>query len=290
VVVPRAWSNGVELEYETLGRTGDPAMLLIMGLGAQLTDWPDEFCTSLAGQGFFVIRFDNRDCGLSTCLDEAGTPDLAGVLTGTASAPYLLADLAADAVGLLDALGIDRAHLVGASMGGMIAQQIAIDTPGRVRSLCSIMSTTGDRSVGRSTPEAAAVIRRPPAATREEAIAGFMASSRILGSIGFDASEAAQRRRAERKYDRAYRPLGSARQLAAIYASPDRTAALHRVAVPTVVIHGALDPLVDLSGGRATADAIPGAELVVLPGVGHGMPPDAIPVMVEAIVRTAGRA
>ena len=288
--MPRARCNGVELEYETLGRAGDPVLLLIMGLGAQLTDWPEDFCTGLAGRGLFVVRFDNRDCGLSTSLDELGTPDLPGLFAGTATAPYLLADLAADAVGLLDALGVERAHVVGASMGGMIAQRVAIDHPDRVRSLCSIMSTTGDRSVGQPTPEAAAALRRPPATTREEAIAGSMAASRVFGSIGFDATEYALRRRAEQKYDRAYRPLGTMRQLAAVYAGPDRTEALGKVTVPTVVIHGALDPLVDVSGGRATAAAVPGAELVVLPGVGHGIPADVIPAMVEAIARTAGRA
>jgi pimeloyl-ACP methyl ester carboxylesterase len=288
--VPRARSNGVELEYETVGRAGDPAVLLIMGLGAQLIDWPDELCAGLAGRGLFVIRYDNRDSGLSTSLDELGAPDLAGLFAGTAPAPYRLTDLAADAVGLLDALGIDRAHVVGASMGGMIAQVVAIEHPDRVRSLCSIMSTTGDWSVGQATPEATAALRRPPATTREEAVAGSQAASRLFGSIGFDASEADQRRRAERKYDRAYRPLGTQRQLAAIYASPDRTAALGKVTVPTVVIHGALDPLVDPSGGRATAAAVPGAGLVLLPGVGHGLPPDAIPVVVEAIARNAAAA
>jgi pimeloyl-ACP methyl ester carboxylesterase len=283
--VPRVRSNGVELEYETMGRSGDPVMLLIMGLGAQLIDWPDLFCTGLAERGYHVVRYDNRDAGLSTGMDELTGPAASGDV-----APYVLSDLAADAIGLLDALGVEQAHLVGASMGGMIAQQVTIDHPDRVRSLCSIMSTTGDRSVGQSTSEAAAVLMRPPAATRDEAIAGSVAAGRLLGSIGFDASDEALRRRAERKYDRAYRPAGTHRQLAAIYASPDRTGALREVTVPTVVIHGARDPLIDISGGRATADAIPGAELVVLPGVGHGLPDDAIPTMVEAITRTAGRA
>jgi pimeloyl-ACP methyl ester carboxylesterase len=285
VVVPRVKSNGFELEYETLGRPDDPAMLLIMGLGAQLIDWPDQFCADLVARGYFLIRYDNRDAGLS-----AGPDDLPDPAAATDGAPYRLADLAADAIGLLDALGIQRAHLVGASMGGMIAQQVTIDHPDRVRSLCSIMSTTGDRSVGQSTPEATAVLLRPPAADRDEAIAGGIAAGRILGSIGFDASDDALRRRAERKVDRAYRPAGTRRQLAAIYASPDRTQALGGVRVPTVVIHGALDPLIDISGGRATADAVPDAELVVLPGVGHGIPADAIPIMVDAIARNAGRA
>ena len=269
--MPRARSNGVELEYETMGRAGDPVMLLIMGLGAQLIDWPDELCAGLAGEGYLVVRYDNRDAGLSSGVEVS----------------YVMADLAADAVGLLDALGVERAHLVGASMGGMIAQQVAIDHPDRVRSLCSIMSTTGDRSVGQSTPAATAVLLRPPATSRDEAIAGSIAAARLLGSIGFDASDDALRRRAERKYDRAYRPDGTQRQLAAVYASPDRTGALSKVTVPTVVLHGTLDPLIDISGGRATADAIPGAEFVALPGVGHGIPADVIPVMVAAISRTA---
>jgi pimeloyl-ACP methyl ester carboxylesterase len=275
-----------------MGRAEDPAMLLIMGLGAQIIDWPDQLCAGLVGHGYFVVRYDNRDAGLSTTMDELTAPEPPGPrdATATATAPYRLADHAADAIGLLDALGIQRAHLVGASMGGMIAQQVTIDYPDRVRSLCSMMSTTGDRSVGQSTPEAAAVLFRPPATNRDEAIAGSISVGRLLGSIGFDASEEALRRRAERKYDRAYRPAGTQRQLAAIYASPDRTEALRKITVPTVVIHGALDPLIDISGGRATADAIPGAELVVLPGMGHGIPPDAIPVMVQAITRTASRA
>ena len=288
--MPRVRSNGVELAYETMGRAGDPAMLLIMGLGAQLIDWPDQMCAGLAAQGYFVIRYDNRDAGLSTSMDELTPPQVPGLLASTDDAPYRLADLANDAVGLLDALDIQRAHLVGASMGGMIAQQATIDHPHRVRSLCSIMSTTGDRSVGQSTPEATAALLRLPATNRDEAIAASIAAGRLLGSIGFDASEEALLRRAERKYDRAYRPAGIQRQLAAIYASPDRTEALRNVTVPTVVIHGELDPLIDISGGRTTADAIPGAEFVILPGVGHGIPPDAIPIMIRAITRTASRA
>jgi pimeloyl-ACP methyl ester carboxylesterase len=267
-----------------MGRADDPAMLLIMGLGAQLIDWPDQFCAALADRGYFIVRYDNRDAGLSSDMDIAGPARM------TDGAPYLLSDLAADAMGLLDALGVGRAHLVGASMGGMIAQQATIDHPDRVLSLCSIMSTTGDRSVGQSTPEAAAVLLRPPATTRDEAIAGSIAAGRLLGSVGFDASEDDLRRRAERKYDRAYRPVGTRRQLAAIYASPDRTEVLRAVTVPTVVIHGDLDPLIDISGGRATADAIPGAEFVVVAGMGHGIPDDAIPIMVDAITRTASRA
>jgi pimeloyl-ACP methyl ester carboxylesterase len=286
--VPKVRSNDVELEYATLGDPADPALLLIMGLGAQLIDWPDEFCELLAGRGFHVIRFDNRDAGLSTSLDALGVPDVAAILGGDrATAPYLLADFAADTAGLLDALGVDRAHVVGASMGGMIAQQFTIDHPGRVLSLASIMSTTGDRSVGGSTAEAAMVLGRPPAASREEALAGAIAGSRLIGSPGFPVADDERLRRATAKYDRAYRPLGTLRQYAAVLASPDRTPALGRITAPVVVIHGAADPLIDVSGGRATAAAIPGADLVVIPGMGHDLPRGAWPQIADAIVRNA---
>ena len=288
--MPRAKSNGIELEYETLGDPGDPALLLIMGLGAQLIDWPQEFCEQLAAQGFHVIRFDNRDAGLSTSLDELGVPDLAAILSGReAEPPYLLADFAADTAGLLDELRIDRAHVLGVSLGGMIAQQLTIDHPGRVRTLCSIMSMTGDPSVGRSTPEAAAALGRPPAASRAEAIERQMAASRVIGSPAYPASEEELRRRATAKYDRAYRPLGALRQYAAIAASGDRTAALRGVTAPAVVIHGDADPLVDVSGGRATAAAIPGAELIVIPGMGHDLPRALWPRFIDAVRRNADR-
>jgi len=281
--------NGIDLEYDVLGGPDDPPMLLIMGLGAQLIDWPQEFCAALAGRGYRVIRFDNRDAGLSGGAD-GGPPDLAAVLAGDfRTVPYRLAELAADAAGLLDALGIEAAHVVGASMGGMIAQQLALDFPGRVRSLCSIMSTTGDRSVGRPAPEAAMVLTRPGAPSRDDAIADAVAVSRTIGSHGFPADPGELLRRATAKVDRAYRPAGRARQYAAILASPDRTERLRAVTVPTVVIHGADDPLVDVSGGRATADAVPGAELVVVAGMGHDLPRDAWPRIVDAIDRTARR-
>jgi len=278
----RVKANGLELEYETFGDPNDPPMVLIMGLGAQLIDWPQPFCEMLAGEGFHVIRFDNRDAGLSTSLDHLGVPD--------AEAPYLLSDFADDTVGLLDALGIDRAHLVGASLGGMVAQQTVIDHPDRVRSLASIMSTTGDHSVGQATPEARSVLGRPPAASRDEAIANTVRSSRIIGSTGFPVTDQELLDRATAKYDRSYRPVGTLRQLAAAIASPDRTEGLRAVTVPTVVIHGEVDPLIDVSGGRATAAAVPGAELLVIPGMGHDLPVGARPQIVAAIARNARRA
>jgi pimeloyl-ACP methyl ester carboxylesterase len=286
----RVPANGIELEYDEFGRDDDPALVLIAGLGAQLIDWPAEFCQQLAGHGLRVIRFDNRDAGLSTSLDHLGTPDLAAVLSGDEAAPYLLADMAADTVGLFDALGIGRVHLVGVSMGGMIAQQTAIDHPARLQSLCSISSTTGDASVGQPTQEALAALARPPAASREQAIQGSAASSRVFSSPGFRLTDEEMRRRATAKYDRANRPQGRVRQIAAVAASPDRTKALREVTVPTMVIHGDADPLVNVSGGRATAAAIPGAELVIIPGMGHDLPRGLWPQILGAIAGNAGQA
>jgi pimeloyl-ACP methyl ester carboxylesterase len=280
--------NGIDLEYDIVGDPGHPPMLLIMGLGAQLIDWPPGFCELLTGRGYRLVRFDNRDAGRSGGHDELGPPDLPAVLGGDlSSVPYRLADMAADAAGLLDALGIDSAHVVGVSMGGMIGQQLAVDHPERVRSLTSIMSTTGDRSVGGHTPEALAVLTRPAAAGRDEAIANAVAVSRTIGSPGFAVDADEVLRRATAKVERAYRPAGTARQYAAILAAPDRTARLGELKVPALVIHGAEDPLVDVSGGRATAAAIPGAELLIVPGMGHDLPRDAWPRIVDAIDRTA---
>jgi pimeloyl-ACP methyl ester carboxylesterase len=288
--MPRAHANGVELEYDTFGNPPDPALVLIMGLGAQLIDWPEEFARQLAGHGFHVIRFDNRDAGLSTWLDDLGLPDLGALLSGHGSAPYLLSDLAADTVGLLDALDIDMAHIVGASMGGMIAQQFVLDYPNRVRSLTSIMSTTGDQSVGRPSDAATAVLLRPPAADREGAIASAVSGYRVFASTGFEITDEYLRDRAMAAYDRGYHPAGGSRQLAAILASPDRTEGLHGVTVPTAVIHGEVDQLVDPSGGRATAAAIPGAELLMVAGMGHDLPTGAWPQIIDLIVSTAKRA
>ncbi|MBB4691547.1 alpha/beta fold hydrolase [Paractinoplanes abujensis] len=284
-------ANGIDVRYETVGDPGDPALLLIMGLGAQLTDWPDEFCAQLAARGFHLVRFDNRDAGLSTAFDSLGQPDTAAILRGDpATVPYLLSDMAADAAGLLKELGITRAHVVGASMGGMIAQQLTIDHPGLVASLCSIMSTTGDRTVGRPTPEAAAALMRPPATTREEILAGATATSRVIGSPAYPATDEWLQQRAAAKYDRSFRPRGTQRQYAAIIASPDRTAALGAVTAPTLVVHGEADPLIDVSGGRATAAAVPGAELLVIPGMGHDLPQALWPQIIDAIATNAARA
>jgi pimeloyl-ACP methyl ester carboxylesterase len=288
--MPRATANGIELEYDTFGDPTDPALVLIMGLGAQLIDWPPDFAGQIAGHGFHVIRFDNRDSGLSTWQDDLGVPDMAALLGGQGTAPYSLADFADDTVGLLDALDIDTAHIVGASMGGMIAQRLVLDHPDRVRSLTSIMSTTGAAGVGMPSPAAQAVLLRPPAADRAGAIAGSIAAYRITASTGFEVTDESLRERAENSYDRGYHPAGGARQLAAILTTPDRTEGLAGVTVPTMVIHGEVDPLVDVSGGKATAAAVPGAELLLVPGMGHDLPAGAWPQIVDAIVRTAKRA
>jgi pimeloyl-ACP methyl ester carboxylesterase len=260
----------LDIAYERFGDPESPPALLVMGLGTQMLGWPDGFGTALAARGLHVIRFDNRDIGLSTHLSDAPMPDVGAALRGdTSSASYRLSDMAGDTVGLLDALGLDSAHLVGGSMGGMIAQTAAIEHPDRVRSLTSIMSSTGDPSVGQATQLALAALLSPPAATREDAIERTVSIVRVIGSPGFELDEAELRWRTGLAYDRANDPVGVGRQLVAIAASGDRTAALRSVSVPTLVLHGTDDPLVDVSGGRATARAIPGAELVVFEGMGH---------------------
>jgi pimeloyl-ACP methyl ester carboxylesterase len=285
--MPRVKAGTVELEYDEFGDVADPALVLVMGLGAQLIDWPEEFCRQLAGVGFRVIRYDNRDSGLSTNLDHLPVPDLGAVLAGTQSPPYTLSDLAGDTVGLLDALGIDRAHVAGASMGGMIVQTLAIEHPDRLRSVTSIMSTTGDPAVGQSRPEAAAALTTPPPPGREDAIEYLVTLLRLTGSA--EVTDDELRARATAGYDRARQPAGMARQLAAIVGGSDRTAALRNVTVPTLVVHGEADPLLDISGGRATAAAVPGAELLTVPGMGHDLPSSAWPAIIDAITRIAAR-
>jgi pimeloyl-ACP methyl ester carboxylesterase len=282
--MPRANANGIELEYELFGDEGAPPLLLVMGLGAQMIAWDDAFCTQLAGRGFRVIRFDNRDVGLSTKTD-APLPDIMACFAGDASsANYTLDDMSDDAVGLLDVLGIPAAHIVGASMGGMIVQTIAIRHPDRVLSLCSIMSTTGALDVGQPTPEAMQELLRPVATTKEEYLEASVRSSRVIGSTGFPFDEHRARQRAEAHYDRCYHPMGVARQLAAIIASGDRTDGLAKLSVPTVVIHGDADPLVTPTGGEATAKAVPDAEHVVIEGMGHDLPEGVWPAIIDAIV------
>ena len=275
--MPTTAANGIALTYETLGDPSAPALLAIHGLGAQVTDWRPGFLEGFVDQGYHVVTFDNRDQGESTWLDGAGTPDLGALLSDpTVPVPYLIADMAADAAGLLDALGIARAHVLGVSMGGMIAQQFVIDHPERSATLTSIMSTPSPR-IGTPTPEASAALLVAPAEGREAAIEQSVAGSRVVASPGFPFDEAGLRERAARHFDRGYHPAGMARQLAAVLASPDRTGGLRGVNLPTLVVHGADDPLVTLPGGQATAAAVPGAELWVVEGMGHDIPAEILP-------------
>ncbi|MGH9001464.1 MAG: alpha/beta fold hydrolase [Acidimicrobiia bacterium] len=288
--MPNVTANGLRIEFEAMGDRARPALLLVMGLGGQLVWWPDGFCSALAERGFYVVRYDNRDVGLSARIDDAPVPDVMAALGGDASsAGYTLVDMAADGAGLLDALGIDAAHVVGVSMGGMIAQHMAIHFPERVRTLCSIMSApTGVMAADPPTPEAGAVLIRPPAATRDEAIDQGVEGSRIIGSPGYPFDGARTRARAAASYDRSYFPRGLARQLVAILASEEWTGRLAGLKVPTLVIHGEADPLIRPSWGRATAAAIPGADLLLVPGMGHDLPEGAWPLLVDAIADHAG--
>jgi pimeloyl-ACP methyl ester carboxylesterase len=289
--IRRAHVGDIEIAYETFGEPGDPPLLLVMGLATQMIGWPDDFCRGLAERGLFVVRFDNRDIGLSTHLDDAGAPDIMSVLGGDPSGvAYALTDLADDTVGLLDALGLDSVHLVGASMGGMIAQLVALQHPERVRSLTSIMSTTGDPSVGAPAEAALAVLLAPPATEREGAVQRVVDTYRVIGSPGFEFDEPTLRERAGLSFDRAYDPAGVARQLAAVLTTADRTRDLTSISVPTLVVHGSEDTLVDVSGGRATAAAIPGADLMVVDGMGHDLPREVWPQIIERIGALIDRA
>ena len=267
-------------------------VLLIMGVGAQYIHWPDAFCQALVESGLQVIRFDNRDVGLSTHMTDAPPPNLPAVLAGDlSSVSYTLSDMAADAVGLLDALGFEKAHVVGASLGGAIAQTMAIEHPGRVRSLTSIMSTTGNMAVGQPSPEVLrAVFSGPPAITRDEVIQQRLRASRAVGSPGYPNDESEVAAKAGRAYDRSHDPIGVARQAIASVASGDRTERLRHLAVPTLVIHGAADRMCDVSGGRATAEAIPGAELVLIEGMGHDLPPGLRSQLARRIAEFVSRA
>ena len=286
----RAGVGAVELVYETIGDRSDPPLLLVMGLGMQLIHWDRELCELLAERGCHVIRCDNRDSGLSTKI-EAPVPNVMRLMARLPTrVPYLLDDMATDTLGLLDQLGIERAHVVGASMGGMIAQTMAIREPRRVLSLGSMLSTTGDRRVGTPKLRVWSILMRKAPRDREAYIAYFARVFRMIGSPAYPQDDARVRERAAATYDRGHYPAGTARQLAAILASGSRTASLRELDVPTVVIHGEADPLVPLRAGRATADAIPGAELITIPGMGHDLPKELWPTVADAIARNAERA
>jgi pimeloyl-ACP methyl ester carboxylesterase len=293
--MPNVNANGITIEYEEFGSPNGRPVLLIMGLGAQMILWQEDFCEMLAARDYRVIRFDNRDVGKSTWFDHLGVPDVMGAVTAALSrqpvdAPYVIRDMAADAVGLLDALRIDRADIVGSSMGGMIAQATAIEFPSRVRTLTSIMSSTGSPELPPSNPGALAVLMAPPPKTREESIERGVTVFRTIGSPGFPFDEAGVRARAERSYERGFNPDGTVRQLVAILASGSRKEALQSVSAPALVIHGKDDPLVPFAAGQDTAAAIPGAEMLAIDGMGHDMPRAVWPRMIDAISSLATRA
>jgi pimeloyl-ACP methyl ester carboxylesterase len=294
--MPQARANGINLEYETFGDKGAPPMVLIMGLGAQLVLWPDELCAALADAGHYVVRFDNRDIGLSTKLE---TPRrvrlfraaLASKLGLKVRAPYTLDDMAHDTVGLLDALELPRAHVVGASMGGMIAQIVAAKHPRRVDSLTLIMSSSGNPRLPQARLDLQLrLVRRPAAGDRDAIIRHSMELWRLIGSPQYPPGDDVLRTKVERSYDRSSYRHGLARQTLAIIASGSRVPLLRRIEAPTLVIHGAEDPLVPVAAGHDLAQHIPGARLQVIPGMGHDLPAPLLPTFSEMIARHAREA
>lgn len=268
-----ARTNGIEIAYETFGTKGDVPVLMIMGLSSQMILWEDAFCLMLAGKGFHVVRFDNRDVGLSTKLSSMGMPHIQALLMGKLTpVPYTLLDMAKDSIGLLDALGVERAHVIGASMGGMIGQEMAISYPGRIRSLTSIMSTTGNPLLPPPSKEALEILFRPIPTAAEPYVDYFRAVWRILSGKSYPIDDATATRLGEETFRRGVEPAGNARQLAAILASGSRKEKLASVKSPSLVIHGTEDPLVPLACGIDTAESISGARLKILDGMGHFLP------------------
>lgn len=286
--MPQADNNGVLLEFDTIGEPTDPALLLVMGFTAQMTAWDLGFCQMLADQGHYVIRFDNRDCGLSHKTDGP-PPDVMALMAKSAmggeitddEVAYSLSDMAADAIAVLDHLSIDKTHVAGASMGGMISQVLAIEYPERIISITSIMSTTGNPKVGQGTPEAMAALLSPPAVGRDAVIEQGVKVGAVISGPLFD-PEQAKIRHGE-AYDRSFYPMGAPFQLAAIGRTGDRTEALMKLDLPALVIHGDADSLITPSGGEATAEAIPGAQLLTFEQMGHDLPPQIWPEMTAAI-------
>ncbi len=292
--MPRCHANGIELEFESLGSSDDAPLLLISGLGAQLVRWDDALCTELSRRGHRVIRFDNRDVGLSSKLDASGQPRLgkaiAAALRGeSVEAPYLLQDMADDAVALLDALGIESAHVMGSSMGGAIAQTVAIRHPARVRTLTPVMATSGARDLPRPTPEAMRVLMTAAPKDRAGHAEQEVANARVIGGNGFPFEPERVRRRAWREYDRCFHPAGTARQLLATALQPCRRESLRALRVPTLVIHGDEDPLVPLECGVDIQRCVPGSKLRMIAGMGHELRRGAWPEIIDAVCEHTGR-
>lgn len=289
MTIGEAQVNGIKLTFEDKGAKDAPAILLVMGLGGQLTLWPDEFVDALVAHGFRTIRYDNRDVGLSTRFEAAGVPNLKwmfvkSMLRLPVRPAYTLADMAADGIGLLDHLGIAKAHIVGASMGGMISQHIAARYPERTLSLTSIMSTTGNPRLPRAQKEAMTVLaNRPMSGDPEDMIAYSVRAARVIGSPAYPAAEERLQRRVRHDFERGWYPQGVARQMAAIVADGDRRAMLKTIAAPTLVIHGEADPLVPIAGGKDTAANISGARLMTIPGMGHDLPLALVDTLADAV-------
>jgi pimeloyl-ACP methyl ester carboxylesterase len=285
-------SASVEICYQTFGSPDDDPLLLVMGLGGPMIWWDDDFCSRLAQTGFHVIRYDNRDTGRSTRMSQRVTPAqlVKAFSTGRAGAAYSLSDMAGDGLGLLDHLGLEAAHVVGVSMGGMIAQTMAIEAPSRVLSLTSVMSTTGRRTVGWQSPELLPTLLVPRRGGQEAYVAANAVVWNLIGSPDFPIDPEVLRKRGEDTFARGVSQSGVLRQMLAILTQPNRTLMLRNLRVPTLIIHGLADKMVHVSGGRATASAIPGAELLLVEGMGHDLPVDLYDTFVEAIRRTADRA
>ncbi len=286
----KAQVNKVEIEFDTFGNPSKPALVLVMGLGLQMIAWPEAVCDEFAAMGFFVVRFDNRDCGLSTKFDSYGVPNIfAGLAGDRSTAPYSLADMADDTVALMDHLGVEAAHLVGVSMGGMIAQQAVIDHPTRFLSLCSMLSSTGAKGVGQPSNEVVAALLQPGGDDRDTAIERSLEISRAISSEKYFNKDSELELMA-RSYDRNYCPEGVMRQLMAVVTSSDRTVALKKVTIPTIVIHGLADRLVNPSGGIATASSIPDARLLAFEGMAHEVPESLWPEVRKALLWNMNRA
>lgn len=286
--MPKLPANGIEISYDSFGDENADPLVLIMGLGAQMLLWHEDFCEALAERGHWVIRYDNRDVGLSTCFDEAGVPDMAALTASLvagepAEAPYSVDDMADDAAGLLSALGIERAHICGASMGGMIAQTLAYRHPERVKSLTSIMSTSGDPGLPPSKPHVIAKLLEAPPTDRDSNISHSVEVARTIGSPDFPTPEEELRERSARMFDRSFHPEGTARQFAAIVAQGSRREKLRALEVPALVIHGKADDLVPFEGGVDTLECIEGAEALWIEGMGHDLPRPLWPEIIAAI-------
>ena len=295
--MPKAATNGVELEYERTGPEDGPPLLLVGGLGVQIVSWTETFVKALANRGFCVIAYDNRDTGLSTKHDDWGPADIKAAFAQARSkqkveAPYTLEDMADDAAGLLDMIGVEKAHIVGSSNGGAVAQTLAIRHPDKIATMVSIMATSGRRGLPRPEGDVAEWLGRPrnPSGTREGAMDEAVSTSHLIGSPGFPRDEQVIRDRAVRLYDRSFYPAGNSRQLLASIASGDgRVDRLSEITAPTLIIHGRDDPLVDLACAEDVEKTVPGAEMLVIDGMGHDYPDDAVPTIADAILENSKR-